>query len=123
MATALGRASAELLVERHLQDQGDYPRSLLLTAWGTANMRTGGDDIAHPERIARQLAVLDERPEVHIVGTNCVQIDGEGRLLFTDFVNHVIYRRAPDGTTNVDDLRARLTGGDALPPKELSLRS
>ncbi|WP_210528834.1 cobaltochelatase subunit CobN [Rubellimicrobium arenae] len=45
-AWTLGRASAELLVERHLQDQGDYPRSLLLTAWGTANMRTGGDDIA-----------------------------------------------------------------------------
>jgi cobaltochelatase CobN len=45
-AWTLGRASAELLVERHLQDQGDYPRALLLTAWGTANMRTGGDDIA-----------------------------------------------------------------------------
>lgn len=45
-AWTLGRASAELLVERHLQDQGDYPRALLLTAWGTSNMRTGGDDIA-----------------------------------------------------------------------------
>ncbi|EYD73972.1 CobN component of cobalt chelatase involved in B12 biosynthesis [Rubellimicrobium mesophilum DSM 19309] len=33
-AWTLGRASAELLVERHLQDQGDYPKSLLLTAWG-----------------------------------------------------------------------------------------
>jgi cobaltochelatase CobN len=29
-----------------LQDHGDWPRALLLTAWGTANMRTGGDDIA-----------------------------------------------------------------------------
>jgi cobaltochelatase CobN len=45
-AWTLGRASAELLIERHLQDQGDYPRALLLTAWGTSNMRTGGDDIA-----------------------------------------------------------------------------
>ena len=45
-AWALGWKSANLLIERHLQDQGDWPRAMLLTAWGTANMRTGGDDIA-----------------------------------------------------------------------------
>lgn len=45
-AWKLGWKSANLLIERHLQDQGDWPRSMLLTAWGTANMRTGGDDIA-----------------------------------------------------------------------------
>jgi len=45
-AWALGWKSANLLIEKHLQDHGDWPRSLLVTAWGTANMRTGGDDIA-----------------------------------------------------------------------------
>jgi cobaltochelatase CobN len=45
-AWALGWKSANLLIERHLQDHGDWPRAMLLTAWGTANMRTGGDDIA-----------------------------------------------------------------------------
>ena len=45
-AWTLGWKSAALLVEKHLQDHGDWPRSLLLTAWGTSNMRTGGDDIA-----------------------------------------------------------------------------
>ncbi|WP_147126352.1 cobaltochelatase subunit CobN [Shimia ponticola] len=45
-AWALGWKSANLLIEKHLQDHGDWPRSLLLSAWGTANMRTGGDDIA-----------------------------------------------------------------------------
>ena len=45
-AWKLGWKSASLLVERHLQDQGDWPRALLVSAWGTANMRTGGDDIA-----------------------------------------------------------------------------
>ncbi|MEM1236159.1 MAG: cobaltochelatase subunit CobN [Pseudomonadota bacterium] len=45
-AWTLGWKSASLLVEKHLQDHGDWPRSLVLTAWGTANMRTGGDDIA-----------------------------------------------------------------------------
>ncbi len=45
-AWKLGWKSANLLIEKHLQDHGDWPRALLLTAWGTANMRTGGDDIA-----------------------------------------------------------------------------
>ena len=45
-AWALGWKSANLLIEKHLQTHGDWPRALLLNAWGTANMRTGGDDIA-----------------------------------------------------------------------------
>ena len=45
-AWALGWKSANLLIEKYLQTHGDWPRTMLLTAWGTANMRTGGDDIA-----------------------------------------------------------------------------
>ncbi len=45
-AWKLGWKSANLLIEKHLQDHGDWPRAMLVTAWGTANMRTGGDDIA-----------------------------------------------------------------------------
>ncbi|MDQ8020880.1 MAG: cobaltochelatase subunit CobN [Moraxellaceae bacterium] len=42
----LGLASAERLVERYLQEHGDYPQAIGLSVWGTATMRTGGDDIA-----------------------------------------------------------------------------
>ncbi|MEL6920491.1 MAG: cobaltochelatase subunit CobN, partial [Pseudomonadota bacterium] len=42
----LGFRSAQLLVTRYAQDHGEWPTSMALTAWGTANMRTGGDDIA-----------------------------------------------------------------------------
>ncbi len=45
-AWRLGRKSAENLLQRHFQEEGEYPRALGLTCWGTANMRTGGDDIA-----------------------------------------------------------------------------
>ncbi|MFP6733595.1 MAG: cobaltochelatase subunit CobN [Rhodospirillales bacterium] len=45
-AWKLGWKSAGLLVERHFQDFGEYPKRMALSAWGTANMRTGGDDIA-----------------------------------------------------------------------------
>ncbi|MDJ0629632.1 MAG: cobaltochelatase subunit CobN [Rhodobacter sp.] len=56
-AWALGWKSAGLLVDKHLQTHGDWPRSLLVTAWGTANMRTGGDDIA------QCLALMGVKPQ------------------------------------------------------------
>ena len=45
-AWTLGWKSASLLVERYMQDHGAWPRTMALSAWGTSNMRTGGDDIA-----------------------------------------------------------------------------
>jgi cobaltochelatase CobN len=45
-AWAIGQTSAQALIERHLQEHGDYPKQLGLSVWGTATMRTGGDDIA-----------------------------------------------------------------------------
>jgi cobaltochelatase CobN len=52
----LGQRSAELIVQDYLQREGDYPRAIALSAWGTANMRTGGDDIA------QALALMGVRP-------------------------------------------------------------
>lgn len=51
-----GFASASALVERFLQIEGDWPRRLAVSAWGTANMRTGGEDIA------QVLALMGCRP-------------------------------------------------------------
>ena len=45
-AWQLGWKSASLLVERHMQEHGAWPKSIALSAWGTSNMRTGGDDVA-----------------------------------------------------------------------------
>ncbi len=55
-AWKLGWKSANLLIEKHLQDHGDWPRTMLVNAWGTANMRTGGDDIA------QALALMGVKP-------------------------------------------------------------
>lgn len=55
-AWRIGLQSALALIERHLQEQGDYPRSVGISVWGTATMRTGGDDIA------QALALLGVRP-------------------------------------------------------------
>jgi cobaltochelatase CobN len=45
-AFAIGKASAEALVSRHWDETGEWLRSVAFSAWGTANMRTGGDDVA-----------------------------------------------------------------------------
>src|SRR5690606_23101178 len=45
-AWRLGWHAASLLVERHAQEEGDWPRAMALSVWGTSNMRTGGDDVA-----------------------------------------------------------------------------
>ena len=55
-AWQLGWKSAGLLIERYRQEHGAWPERLALSAWGTANMRTGGDDIA------QALALLGARP-------------------------------------------------------------
>ncbi|MFW5416914.1 cobaltochelatase subunit CobN [Nocardiopsis sp. CNT-189] len=52
----VGQALADSLVARHLADTGSYPRSVGITVWGTAAMRTQGDDIAEV------LALLGTRP-------------------------------------------------------------
>lgn len=45
-AWQIGAAAAERVVDRYVMEEGEWPRAIVLTCWGTANMRTGGDDIA-----------------------------------------------------------------------------
>jgi cobaltochelatase CobN len=45
-AHAQGVKLAEELLRRHLQDQGDWPRGLVVDLWGSASMRTSGEEFA-----------------------------------------------------------------------------
>jgi cobaltochelatase CobN len=56
LAWDVGRALADRLLARHLEAEGRYPESVGLVVWGTAAMRTGGDDVAEA------LALLGVRP-------------------------------------------------------------
>jgi cobaltochelatase CobN len=56
LAWETGQAMADSLLERHLADTGEHPQSVGLSIWGTAAMRTSGDDIAEV------LALLGVRP-------------------------------------------------------------
>ncbi|MGF1570004.1 MAG: cobaltochelatase subunit CobN [Nodosilinea sp.] len=52
----VGRRAAEVLIEQYTQEHGEYPKTLGLSMWGTATMRTGGDDLAEA------LALMGVRP-------------------------------------------------------------
>jgi len=52
----LGVKSANLIIDRYMQEHGDYPESIGLSVWGTSTMRTGGDDIA------QALALMGVKP-------------------------------------------------------------
>jgi cobaltochelatase CobN len=45
-AHAQGIVLADELIRRHLQDHGDYPRGLVVDLWGSATMRTAGEEFA-----------------------------------------------------------------------------
>ncbi|WP_425071767.1 cobaltochelatase subunit CobN [Sagittula sp. S175] len=45
-AYAQGVKLAEELVRRHLQDEGDWPRALIVDLWGSQTMRTAGEEFA-----------------------------------------------------------------------------
>lgn len=45
-AVDIGRQAAREVITRHLEIHGDYPRQIMLDLWGSATIRTGGEDYA-----------------------------------------------------------------------------
>ncbi|MEL7166087.1 MAG: cobaltochelatase subunit CobN [Pseudomonadota bacterium] len=64
-AYAQGVKLAEELVRRHLQDHGDWPRGLIVDLWGSATMRTAGEEFAMA---------------LHLLGVRPVWDDGSERV-------------------------------------------
>ena len=79
---------------------------ILDEARGTLIARMDGDDIALPERFARQIAYLDAHPDVGVLGSGTLSIDEAGKPLSTQ-------PRLPIVTT-LDDLSADLRHGPPL---------
>jgi len=56
-AQDIGEVAAGEVLRRYMQDHGDWPRSLVVDLWGSASLRTGG------EEIAQGLALMGCRPQ------------------------------------------------------------
>jgi cobaltochelatase CobN len=55
-AFELGRLAADEVIRRYLQDHGDWPKSLVFDLWGSATLRSGG------EEVAQGLALMGAKP-------------------------------------------------------------
>ncbi len=55
-AWEIGKRTALEVVARYAQDHGDWPRAIVIDLWGSATMRTGGDDLA------QAMALIGARP-------------------------------------------------------------
>lgn len=64
-AHAQGVKLAAELVRRHLQDHGDWPRGMVVDLWGSATMRTAGEEFAMA---------------LHLIGAKPVWDEGSDRL-------------------------------------------
>ncbi len=60
---AQGVTLAEELVRKHLQDEGDYPKNLIVDLWGSATMRTAGEEFAMALHLLGAKPVWDEGSE------------------------------------------------------------
>lgn len=74
----VGQGLADALLQRHLEEEGTYPRTVGLVLWGTAMMRTQGDDVAEA------LSLLGIRPvwepeSRRVVGLESIPLDDLGR--------------------------------------------
>ncbi|AUH32119.1 cobaltochelatase subunit CobN [Paracoccus tegillarcae] len=58
-AHAQGVKLAEELLRRHLQDHGDWPKGLVVDLWGSATMRTAGEEFAMALHLAGLKPVWD----------------------------------------------------------------
>ncbi len=73
-----GRAMAEAVLERYLAEEGRYPESVAVVAWGTANIRTRGEDIA---QVLHLLGVEPRRDarSGRVTGVEVVPLERLGR--------------------------------------------
>jgi cobaltochelatase CobN len=60
-AMRLAERAAAALLARHRQEQGDWPRALVIDLWGSATMRTGGEDFALALVLMGVVPLWDER--------------------------------------------------------------
>jgi cobaltochelatase CobN len=59
-AMELAKRAAQDVLTRHRQDHGDWPRGIVLNVWGSATMRTGGEDLALALVLLGAMPVWDE---------------------------------------------------------------
>jgi cobaltochelatase CobN len=77
-AAEQGERLADALLTRHLQDHGDYPRNVMLDLWGSATMRTAGEEFAMALRLMGVAPVWDTTSD-RVAGFDVIALAMLGR--------------------------------------------
>jgi cobaltochelatase CobN len=77
-AHAQGIKLAEELLRRHLQDHGDWPKGLVVDLWGSATMRTAGEEFAMALQLAG-VAPLWDGASGRLTGFEIIPLASLGR--------------------------------------------
>ncbi|WP_372671077.1 cobaltochelatase subunit CobN [Amycolatopsis kentuckyensis] len=78
LAWETGQALADSLLRRYREDNGDWPRSVGLSVWGTSAMRTSGDDAAEVLALLGVQPVWDEASR-RVTGIEAIPLAELGR--------------------------------------------
>lgn len=77
-AAEQGERLADALLTRHLQDHGEYPRNVMLDLWGSATMRTAGEEFAMALRLMGVAPVWDTTSD-RVAGFDVIALAMLGR--------------------------------------------
>jgi cobaltochelatase CobN len=77
-AAEQGQRLADALLTRHLQDHGEYPRHVMLDLWGSATMRTAGEEFAMALRLMGVVPVWDNSSD-RVTGFDVITLAMLGR--------------------------------------------
>ncbi|MDP9072186.1 MAG: cobaltochelatase subunit CobN [Actinomycetota bacterium] len=116
LAWEVGRGLADALLERHLDQAGAYPETVGLVVWGTAAMRTQGDDVAEA------LALIGVRPvwqeeSGRVAGVAVIPLEelGRPRIDVTLRISGFFRDAFPNLVRLLDDAFALVAGLDEAP--------
>jgi cobaltochelatase CobN len=73
-----GKRLAAALLTRHLQDHGDYPRHVMLDLWGSATMRTAGEEFSMALQLMGVSPVWDTTSD-RVTGFDVITLAALGR--------------------------------------------
>jgi cobaltochelatase CobN len=120
LAWDTGQQLADSLLARYREDTGEWPASVGLSIWGTAAMRTSGDDIAEALALLGVRPVWDEASR-RVTGLEVMPLDELGRPRI-DVVMRIsgFFRDAfPHVVTLLDDAVTLVAGLDEAPADNL----
>jgi cobaltochelatase CobN len=119
----VGKKLADELLARHLDEEGDYPRTVGLVLWGTAIMRTQGDDVSEALALmgVRPVWEAESRRVVDLVPIPLEEL-GRPRIDVTLRVSGFFRDAFPNLVELLDDA-ARLAASLSEPPEQNLLKA